>query len=93
MNKQNTSAKNNKKSRRRTPKDLCTHLVSVLIAGFPPETAIKDVRYFLSKIAPDQKTTLIKGPKNTFRGFLFIHFKQMNSANNFAAINHYFGDK
>ena len=91
------SAKNksshNKKYSKKPPKDQCTHLISVLIAGFPPETAIKDVRDFLLKIAFNQKSTVIRGPKNSFRGFLFVHFKQMKSAQNFADKSYYFGDK
>ena len=82
-----------KKISKKPPKDQCAHRISVLIAGFPLQTTITEVKDFLKKIAPKQKSTPIKGPKNTFRGFLFIHFKTMKVAEKFTAKNHYFGDR
>ena len=70
--------------------------ISVLLAGFPSEATTNDVEKYMKEIAPNKKCSIIKRKKFTvedFRGFVFVHFDNLEEATEFNSKNHSYNEK
>lgn len=83
----------NEKSRKNEKSYLYNeNQVSVLVAGFPKESLLSEIRDFISEVSKRKKFTVLKGKKNKFRGLVFVHFTDIEEANEFVKKSLFYGD-